>query len=86
MNVHVPGQDVPVCILTHFFFQRLTSFRNRDMLGLSLLLHVLQLLLLSVVTLHINLCVDVDIHMDFVYSAFIVFVTIIYVDDPLKDD
>ena len=26
MNVHVPGQDVPVCILTHFFFQRLTSF------------------------------------------------------------
>ena len=56
------------------------------MLGLSLLLHVLQLLLLSVVTLHINLCVDVDIHMDFVYSAFIVFVTIIYVDDPLKDD
>ena len=26
MNVHVPGQDVPVCILTHFFFQKLTSF------------------------------------------------------------
>lgn len=26
MNVHVPGQDVPVCIPTHFFFQRLTSF------------------------------------------------------------